>query len=140
MLLEHVKNINFTDEELESEIEELSESISSILTQLNEEIGMAAPGSDMRMPEPGKVDANLGTPEFSEPEDMVSAMEVVINQMNAAKRAMAILNKMPDSASRTRNRSRVMGNLNKIRGSLDRVFKQMKSMADSGNYENNPAY
>lgn len=136
MLLEHVKNVNFVDEELETEFAELT----SMMEQLNEELGMTAPGSDIRMPEPGKADAELGTPEFSEPEDMVSAMEVVIKQMNAAKKAMHILNKMPDSESRTRNRSRVMGNLNRIRGSLTRVFKKMQAMSDSGDYEHNLAY
>ena len=127
MLLEQVKNINFVDEELEAEFTELTEAINHI----NEAMGM---------PAPGQADAELGTPDNSAPEDMVSAMEVVIKQMEAAKRAMTILNKMPDSESRTRNRSRVMGNLNRIRGSVTRVFKKMQAMADSGEYEQNPAY
>ena len=127
MLLEHVKNINFVDEELDAEFAELTEAINYI-------------NEAMDMPAPGQADAELGTPDKSAPEDMVSAMEVVIKQMEAARRAMTILNKMPDSESRTRNRSRVMGNLNRIRGSVTRVFKKMQAMADSGEYEQNPAY
>ncbi len=124
MLLEHVKNIEFIDEELENEIAELSESITQILDQLNEELGMQPNNPEMSMPRPGMGDETLRD-QPAEETDVVAAMDTIVKQMDAAKRGMAILNKMADSSSRTRNRSRVMGNLNKIRGSLQRVTNML---------------
>ncbi len=128
MLLEHVKNINFVDKELETEIQELTESISAVLVQLNEEspwLGKTATDSRQRMPAPGMADANIRNQELPDNDEVVGTMENIVKQMEAAKRAMVILNKMADSESRTRNKSRVMGNLNRIRGSLQRVTKMM---------------
>jgi len=139
MLLEHVKNVNVIDEELEAEYAALEEGFNSIVAQFNEDFGMVD-NSDMRMPAPGQADRGAGEGEFDQPEDLVSAMEVIVKQMAAAKRGMAIINKMSDSSSRTKNRSRVMGNLNRIRGSLDRIFKKMQAMSDSGDYEDSPAH
>lgn len=118
MLLEHVKNVNFVDNELEKEIQDLTESISAVC----EELGMRPDGSGETMPSPGQADREMIGPD-SNPEDIMGTMETIVKQMEAVKHAMTILNKMPDSESRTRNKSRVMGNLNRIRGSLQRVTK-----------------
>ena len=80
------------------------------------------------MPAPGMADKDFRGSEldYPDPENIMGAMETVVKQMDAAKRAMAIINKMADGPSRTRNRSRVMGNLNRIRGSLRRIEKMME--------------
>ena len=142
MLLEHVKNINLVDEELEAEYAELEESISAFLNQLNEDespwLGQSASDVRQRMPAPGMADANVRNQESPADDEVMSIMDNIVKQMDAAKRAMMILNKMADSPSRTKNRSRVMGNLNRIRGSLQRVTKMMQgtSMEDG----QQPAY
>ena len=128
MLLEHVKNISFVDEELESEMAELTESIQTILNELDSELGMRPDGSGERMPPPGMADKEgpgMGL-DYPSADNIMGAMETVMKQMEAARRAMAIINKMADSPSRTKNRSRVMGNLNRIRGSLQRIEKMME--------------
>ena len=116
MLLEHVKNINFTDEELDAEYAEVLESFNSIMVQLDEDFGM---------PQPGMADAGVRQQEFPADDEVTGALDNAVKQMVAVKKAMVILNKMPDSESRTRNKSRVMGNLNRIRGSLQRIVKMM---------------
>ena len=118
MLLEHVKNVNFTDEELDAEFAEVLESFNTVMTQLNEDFGM---------PQPGMADDVVKQQAFPEDDEVTGALENAVKQMVAVKKAMVILNKMPDSESRTRNKSRVMGNLNRIRGSLQRVVKMMDS-------------
>jgi len=128
MLLEHVKNVSSeVDEDLENKFQELSESINSILNELDDELGMRPDSSGERMPRPGMADRDPMGDKVDplDPEAIMGAMETVMKQMDAAKRAMQILNKMADSPSRTRNKSRVMGNLNKIRGSLQRIQKMM---------------
>ena len=128
MLLEHVKNVNFVDEELEAEFAEIRESIETILNELDGDLGMRPDGSGLKMPAPGMADKEgpgMGL-DYPSPENIMAAMETVVKQMEAAKRAMAIINKMADSPSRTKNRSRVMGNLNRIRGSLQRIEKMME--------------
>ncbi len=129
MLLEHVKNINFVDEELETEMAELTETINNLLTQLNEDLPMGSSQMEPSMPEPGMADQAVRGQDGASSDEIVSAMELIVKQMDAAKRGMAILNKMGDSPHRTKNRSRVMGNLNKIRGSLQRVTKMMDMSA-----------
>lgn len=116
MLLEHVKNINFTDEELDAEYASVLESFNSTMIQLDEAMGM---------PQPGMADADVRQQEFPVEDEISSSLENAVKQMVAVKKAMTILNKMPDSESRTRNKSRVMGNLNRIRGSLQRIVKMM---------------
>ncbi len=124
MLLEQVKNINYTDEELEAEYAEVLESFNTIMTQLNEDYGMPNAQAD-RIPQPGMADAGIKQNAFPEDDEVNTALENAVKQMVAVKKAITILNKMPDSASRTRNKSRVMGNLNRIRGSLQRIVKMM---------------
>ncbi len=123
MLLEQINKFGFVDEELDGEYQDLMESITSIC----EDIGMTAPGSDIKMPYPGTADDTVSRQDYPAAEDVESTMAVVIKQMEAAKKAMAILNKMGDSPFRTKNKSRVLGNLNRIRGSLQRVTKMLEN-------------
>jgi len=125
MLLEHVKNINFVDEELEAEYAEVLESFNTIVAQLNEDFGMSAGGGE-RMPPPGMADDSVRRQEAPASDEVSSALDNAVKQMVAVKKAMQILNRMADSESRTRNKSRVMGNLNRIRGSLTRISKMMQ--------------
>lgn len=140
MLLEQVKNVNFVDEELENEIQELSESISTVVEHAARELGMTAPGSNMRIPPPGTTDDAIRGQESPEDEDVLSTLDVIVKQMVAAKKAMTILNRMADSSSRTKNKSRVMGNLNRIRGSLQRVVKIMDRTGAGQTPENRNNY
>ena len=139
MLLEHVKNINFVDEELEAEYAELKESISAFLNQLDEDespwLGQSSTDVRQRMPSPGMADAGIRNQESPIDDEVMAAMDNIVKQMEAAKRAMTILNKMSDSSSRTKNRSRVMGNLNRIRGSLQRVTKMMQGTSMEDEYQ-----
>jgi len=126
MLLEHVKNVNFTDDELEAEYAAVLESFNSVMTQLDEDFGMAGNGQS-QMPPPGMADDKVSSQVFPADDEVSSALDNAVKQMVAVKKAMVILNKMADSESRTRNKSRVMGNLNRIRGSLQRIVKTMNS-------------
>jgi hypothetical protein len=123
MLLEQVKNVNFIDEEFENESAAIIEEINTMFAQINEDMGMSA--GERRMPAPGMADDTIRNQTFPADDNVVSSLSDAVKQMVAAKKAMVILNKMPDSASRTRNKSRVMGNLNRIRGSLQRIIKTM---------------
>jgi len=131
MLLEQVKNVNFVDEELEAEYEEVLESFNAIMAQLNEDFGMGGMDGQRSMPSPGMADAGIKQKTFPEDDEVTSALENAVKQMVAVKKAMTILNKMSDSPSRTRNKSRVMGNLNRVRGSLQRIAKMMQSEDES---------
>jgi len=126
MLLEHVKNVNFVDEELEAEFAEVLESFNAVMTQLEEDFGRPGEGAE-GMPQPGMADAGVRQQSFPEDDEVNTALDNAVKQMVAVKKAMVILNKMADSESRTRNKSRVMGNLNRIRGSLQRIVKMMDS-------------
>jgi len=108
MLLEHVKGIK-PDTELTEEIEKLEAEISEIMEA---------------MPRPGEVEAGGNM------DELMSAMDAVMKQLEAARRGLGLVNKLGDSPSRTVNRSRVMGNLNKIRGNLRRVEKMFSAAID----------
>jgi len=56
--------------------------------------------------------------------DLEEQLEEINKRMNAAYRGMGIVNRMPDSSERTKHRSRIMSNLNVIRGMLSRVLKK----------------
>jgi len=77
------------------------------------------------MPAPGMADDSIRNNAHTE-DDVSAALDNAVKQMVAVKKAMQILNRMADSESRTRNKSRVMGNLNRIRGSLTRISKMMQ--------------
>jgi len=47
--------------------------------------------------------------------------------LDAARRGLGLTNKLKDSASRTKFRSRVMGNLNRIRAKLARITKALQT-------------
>jgi hypothetical protein len=108
MLLEHIKGI-VPDTELNEEITKLEEEFAQIVEA---------------MPEPGKVEGGENL------DKLMGAMDTVMQQLDAAKRGLGILNKMADSPLRTKNRSRVMGNLNKIRANLKRVEKMFSAAID----------
>lgn len=56
-----------------------------------------------------------------------------INQMfNAARKGLGLVNKLPYGDSKLKHTRRVMGNLNRIRGSLRRLESQMSEIIDSG--------
>jgi len=131
MLLEHVKGIT-PDAELEAEYAAISEQVTTLLDQLNTllETPMDAMGSRMadrqpQRPAPGGVEGGQDVG------DALSALDTVMTQLDAAKRGLGLVNKLGDSPSRTRNRSRVMGNLNKIRGNLRRVEKMISDIVDN---------
>lgn len=54
-----------------------------------------------------------------------SLFDETARMLDAAKRGLGLTNKLGDSASRTRFRSRVMGNLNRIRAKLARITKAL---------------
>jgi len=135
MLLKFIKGTKI-DVELETEYSKLKEHISNILNQMNllleEPMGMmsdrlagtdAPPremGSTNRMPPPpGKVAPG------DDLDEILNGMEQVIKQMDAAKRGLGLVNKLGDGASRTKHRSRVMGNMNRIRANVRRIEKML---------------
>ncbi len=137
MLLEHVKGVTI-DTEIDAEYDKLNEQAKKLLDQMN--MILEAPmdmmsdklaGQDMppqemgdteRMPAPGQVEAGGSM------EEIMAAMEQVMKQMEAAKRGLGLVNKLGDSPSRTTNRSRLMGNMNRIRANLRRVEKMLASL------------
>ncbi len=138
MLLEHVKGIT-PDTELEAEYNNLVEQTNRILSQLSTimeapqmaEIGDRLAGGQApheaaaATPAPGNVQGG------EDVGDALNALDTVMQQLDAAKRGLGLVNKLADSPSRTRNRSRVMGNLNKIRGNLRRVEKMISDIVDN---------
>ncbi len=50
-----------------------------------------------------------------------------MKMLAAAKRGLGITNKLKDSPLRTKSRSRIMGNLNRIRAKLGRISKALDS-------------
>ena len=58
-------------------------------------------------------------------------LEEINKRMDAAYRGMGIVNRMPDSPKRTKHRSRIMSNLNVIRGMLSRVLKRQAQPDDT---------
>ena len=140
MLLEHVKGVT-VDAELEAEYTALTEQMNALLDQMNMILeapmdmmsdrlaGQDAPpqetGNTERMPAPGQVEAGGNM------EEIMSAMEQVMQQMEAAKRGLGMVNKLGDSPSRTTNRSRVMGNMNRIRANLGRIEKMLSQQIDN---------
>ena len=154
MLLQHIKSIE-VDAEAQTEYDNLVEYVNSILNKM-EVVLEAAPMRDHsfnlsnrlagqipsptagaseqpevmptsgngvpNMPAPGQVEAGGSM------EEVMASMETVMKQMDAAKRGLGLVNKLSDSPSRTQNRSRVMGNLNRIRANVGRIEKMLASM------------
>lgn len=63
--------------------------------------------------------------------DLEQQLEEITKRMNAAHRGMGIVNRMSESPERTKHRSRVMSNLNIIRGMLSRVLKKQAEPSDT---------
>ena len=57
--------------------------------------------------------------------DIESMFDETVRMLTAAKRGLGLTNKLSDSPSRTRFRSRIMGNLNRIRAKLARITKAL---------------
>ena len=139
MLLEHVKGTT-VDTELEAEYTALTEQMDALLNQMSVLLeapmsamadrlaGQDAPpqesGNTERMSAPGQINPGENM------DEIMNAMEQVMKQMEAAKRGLGMVNKLGDSPSRTTNRSRVMGNMNRIRANLRRIEKMLTQEID----------
>ncbi len=55
--------------------------------------------------------------------DVNALFDEASKMLAAAKRGLGIANKLKDPEGRKKNRSRIMGTLNKLRGSLSRIAK-----------------
>lgn len=86
------------------------------LTQLLDEL------ADFLPPRPGQA-----SPLSNQPEDVVDAMDRVIAQMEAAKRALGITNRLEPGPARKQHRSRIMSNMNRIRANLRRIEKMLET-------------
>lgn len=68
---------------------------------------------------------------FEDVTDVDGDIDEAIKRLMAAKRALGLVNKLPDSASRTTNRSRIMGNLNKLNALVNRMAKKIRQEIDA---------
>lgn len=135
MLLENVKGFE-KDAELDAAFASLTEEVNAVIKQISiilespaDIVGDRLAGGRSQvqprstMPRPGQLQ-----PEGGDLQSVEMAMTQVMKQMDAAKRGMGLVNKLSDSPSRSRNKSRVMGNINKIRGNLQRIAKMLVYM------------
>ena len=60
-----------------------------------------------------------------------SALDVVIKQMQAAKDGLSIVSRLKPGPDRAKHASRVMTNMNKIRGAISRITKSLAKAAGS---------
>lgn len=143
MLLENI-TAKSPDTELEAEYQELVEQTTVVLDQikllLEEPMGNSAVASRLSDPMPSAEDGVVNDPAAPMPapgqvapqggsmEEVISAMDQVMKQMEAAKRGLGLVNKLGDSPSRTQNRSRIMGNMNRIRANVRRIEKMLGEM------------
>jgi hypothetical protein len=67
------------------------------------------------------------TPNMTE-DDILSHMDEVKTMFTAAVRALGLTNKLQDPESKRRHRSRVMGNLNRIRARLQRIERAIDTL------------
>lgn len=54
-------------------------------------------------------------------------LDMAIERMNAAKRALGLVNKLEPGETRARHASRVMSNLNTLRAQVNRLFDEIDS-------------
>lgn len=142
MLLENIK-AKTPDAELEAEYMELAEATDTILDKisllLEEPMGNSAVASRLSDPMPTADDGVVNdpsaipapgqvAPESGNMEEVLAGMDQVMKQMEAAKRGLGLVNKLGDGPSRTRNRSRIMGNMNRIRANVRRIEKMLGEM------------
>lgn len=66
----------------------------------------------------------------SAPNDIMGLFDEASKRLDAAKRGLGLTNRLPQGEERSQHRSRIMGNLNRIRALLDRIIKS----ADSNNF------
>lgn len=62
-----------------------------------------------------------------ESDDVYNALFKAAEQLDAAKRGLGIANRLKDPGKRAMNRSRIMRNLNKIRGLINRATKALEA-------------
>lgn len=71
-----------------------------------------------------------GVTDFPADSDMLQMFDEAIKRLEAARRGLGITNKLPPGEEKRMHRSRIMGNLNRLRALVDRLVKT----ADSENY------
>lgn len=86
-----------------------------ILKQLLEQFG------DYLPPRPGKA-----SPASSSENDILIAMDRVMRQMEAARRALGLTNRLEPGPLRKQHRARIMGNMNRIRANLKRIERMFE--------------
>lgn len=70
-------------------------------------------------------------PENASPEEII---DTITQRLAAAKKGLGLANKLKNPADKAKHRSRMMGNVNKIRGLLGRLVKKLGTVE-----YNNPA-
>lgn len=61
------------------------------------------------------------------PQGLEAQIDLVIQRLAAAKRALGIANRLTDEASRRKHRSRIMGMLNQLRASLWKLQDELEA-------------
>ena len=59
--------------------------------------------------------------------DLAAAFDEAAKRLDAARRGLGLVNKLPAGQERTENRRRIMGNLNRLRALVDRITKEADS-------------
>lgn len=65
--------------------------------------------------------------------DLSGAFDEAAKRLDAAKRGLGLVNKLPPGDQRTENRRRIMANLNRLRALIARIAKE----ADAGGFQAN---
>ncbi len=81
---------------------------------------------------PGKV------PVGNNMDEILDGLERTSTQLMAAKRGLGLVNKLAPGKSRGEHASRIMGHLNRVRGNITRIMKQMAKLqaeSESGGEE-----
>lgn len=73
------------------------------------------------------VESNLSAVEG----DMMAQMDELSKRFEAAKRGLGLVNKLSPGPTKSKHMSRIMGNLNRIRGMLRQVEKQIVLQNDT---------
>ena len=60
-------------------------------------------------------------------DQMLAAFDKAMKQFAAAKRGMGLVNKLEPGPSRAKHASRVMSNMNRIRGTIAKIEKMLKT-------------
>lgn len=62
---------------------------------------------------------------------MMAVLNIALKQFEAAKKGLSIVSRLPVGENRKKHAGRVMSNMNKIRGSISRVNKQIGALTSS---------